>query len=378
MKFRNRLSKLHGFVGILGGLLLVVMGLTGSAIVFHQEIDRALNPYLMQVVPQGERVTLDTCLKSAQAAFPEGRLESIQMPQTADQTYGLGFRTGVKTWREMFVHPYTGQVLGIRQKERTLIGFLYALHHDLFAGKIGLYLVGVSGLILMLQSITGLILWTGWRKLASGFRIRWNAPARLFSFDLHNVGGFVFNLFLLITGFTGVVIVGAHILLDPHAAIAELPPPFQPAIAVSKLLQTADAALPDGTTTNIAFPDAKQMVVTKKLPQDHPRFFFSSVTIDGISGKVVEVNKVVEPPAMWKFLIPIAELHFGSFGGLPTRFFYIFVGLSPLVLFITGTAMWWHRKRKGALSSGSAALTEQVVLTEQKENQLSSEAHKLR
>jgi uncharacterized iron-regulated membrane protein len=47
MKFRNRLLTFHGLVGILGGLLLVIMGLTGSAIVFHQELDRALNPQLM-------------------------------------------------------------------------------------------------------------------------------------------------------------------------------------------------------------------------------------------------------------------------------------------------------------------------------------------
>lgn len=164
MKLRNQISTLHGFIGILGGLLLVVMGLTGSAIVFHQEIDHALNPHLMHVVPQGQPVAIETFLKSAQAVMPNARLESIQIPQSPDETYRLGFKSAHETWHDVFVHPYTGAILGDRQSDRTLISILYAIHHDFSAGKLGLYLVGVSGLILILQAITGLILWTGWRN----------------------------------------------------------------------------------------------------------------------------------------------------------------------------------------------------------------------
>lgn len=349
MKFRNRLLALHSLVGILGGLLLVIMGLTGSAIVFHQELDRALNPQLMQVIPQGKPVSIDAILQSAQNHLSKNsRLESIRIPRTPEETYQLGLKAKPDILSEMFIHPYTGEFLGVRHSKKTIISILYAIHHDLFAGTLGLYLVGISGLILIAQSITGLMLWTGWRKLASGVRIRWNAPIRLLSFDLHNVGGFVSNLFLLITGFTGVIIVGAHILLAPPAAEAEVPPPFQSAIAVSELLRTADAAIPEGTTMDVSFLDAQKMVVTKKLPQDHARFYFSTVTLDGRTGKILELNKVAETPPMWKFLIPVADLHFGSVGGLPTRIVYVFVGLMPTVLFVTGLLNWRRRRLLGA------------------------------
>lgn len=357
---RNRLSTLHGFIGILGGLLLVVMGLTGSSIVFHQEIDRALNPQLMQVTPQGKRVEIDAFMAAAQAHIPSGRLESIQIPQTPDETYRISVKTETKTEHEIFVNPYTGKVLGDRQYNLTPVGFVYALHHDLFAGKFGLYLVGISGLILILQAATGLILWTGWRKLASGFHIRWQASLPLLSFDLHNVGGAVFNIFLLITGFTGVVIVGAHILLDPGAEAAKVPPPFQSTISLSEMLRKADAAMPEGVTTAIAFPDEKTLVVTKKLPQDHPRFYFSSVTVDGATGKTLEVSKMAEPPPMWKFLIPVAELHFGTFGGLPTRIFYLLIGLMPTVLFMTGLVNWRRRRLLGGRREAAIQVAEQL------------------
>jgi uncharacterized iron-regulated membrane protein len=86
---RNHLSTLHGFIGILGGVLLVVMGLTGSSIVSHQEIDRALNPQLMQVAPQIDLVGIDAVVSAAQANFPGSRLESIQIPQTLRDTYRI-------------------------------------------------------------------------------------------------------------------------------------------------------------------------------------------------------------------------------------------------------------------------------------------------
>ena len=38
-------------------------------------------------------------------------------------------------------------------------------------------------------------------------------------------------------------------------------------------------------------------------------------------------------------------IHYGTFGGLPTRILYVFVGLSPTVLFFTGLTMYRLRRR---------------------------------
>ncbi|MFN6526321.1 PepSY-associated TM helix domain-containing protein [Nostoc sp. ChiSLP03a] len=44
-----------------------------------------------------------------------------------------------------------------------------------------------------------------------------------------------------------------------------------------------------------------------------------------------------------RVLNSFTPLHYGTFGGLPTRILYIFVGLAPLILFITSFVMWKHR-----------------------------------
>lgn len=347
MKFRNRLVKLHGLMGMICGLLLVIMGLTGSAIVFHAEIDHALNPHLMQVEPQGESLEIDVFFQTAQAAVPKNsRLEFVEIPQTPDESYKFTFLSVEEIPYEVFINPYSGKVLGTRRGDRTFIGFLYAVHHDLLVGKFGIYLVGVVGLILIAQSITGLLLWTGWRKLRSGFHIRWQTPWRFLSFDLHNVGGFIFNIFLLTTGVTGVVIVLAHIILAPPSNAA-LPPAFRSQFPISELLNQADVALPEGKTTYVSFPDDELMVIRKKLPHDHPRFYFSTVTVNGLTGKTVSTDKVEEMPPLWRFLVGVAALHFGTFGGVASRVFYVLIGFVPLMLLLTGLIIWKQKRLKG-------------------------------
>jgi uncharacterized iron-regulated membrane protein len=88
----------------------------------------------------------------------------------------------------------------------------HPLHHDLFIGKVGQILVGVTGGLLLLIVFSGVLLWTGWRRLSSGFRIRWKSSLGLMSYDLHKVGGILSSVFLSITAFTGVLIVAVHFL----------------------------------------------------------------------------------------------------------------------------------------------------------------------
>ncbi|MEH2286520.1 PepSY-associated TM helix domain-containing protein [Nostoc sp.] len=51
-------------------------------------------------------------------------------------------------------------------------------------------------------------------------------------------------------------------------------------------------------------------------------------------------------------------MHFGTFGGLPTRILYVFVGLSPLILFITGFVMWWYRYRGKTVVSRTVEISQ--------------------
>ncbi|NJM56464.1 MAG: hypothetical protein HC857_01965 [Synechococcales cyanobacterium RU_4_20] len=195
MKARQLMVRAHGLIGILMGLFIIVVSLTGSAIVFQAELDTFLNRSLFQVTPQNQVVSVDTVLDSARSAHSELPLSFIQVPKTSDASYIINQQLPHEQRLQTFVDPYTGNVLGSRVWERSLIGFIYAVHHNLLAGLTGQIVVGVVGLGLLFIAISGTMLWTGWRKLAIGFKIRWNAPSALLNYDLHNVGGLLSTVF---------------------------------------------------------------------------------------------------------------------------------------------------------------------------------------
>lgn len=365
MKLRKLSLIWHRYLGLTFGLLLVILGLTGSALVFWREIDHALNPSLMQVAPQAELQSIDAVLASARQAHPDLQLQSITFPEPPGRTtYLVSLQAKdqleAEQSTEVFVNPYTAEVLGSRQSDRHLMGFLYKLHLSLFAGEVGEMVVGICGLLLILLGFTGLILWPGWNNLAHGFRIRWNASVQRVNYDIHNVWGFWSNVFLAIIGFTGAVIVLAHhssavaaLFFGPTPKVEPtVVLPNQQPITTNKILQTADVALPGGKTTVVYFTDKPEPTVTvhKKFPQNFQPpihdFGFSTVEINQYSGKILRVDKVVEPPPTGiKIALILAALHFGTFWGLPSQILYVFVGLIPTALFITGFVMWRYRRR---------------------------------
>jgi uncharacterized iron-regulated membrane protein len=346
-RFHKQILILHRAIGITVGLFLVVISLSGSSIVFHEELDHLLNRSLWYVTPQSRQVTLDDMFAPVQSTQPNLPLWFIQAPKEPNESYVFNQKLPNEHRLQTFVNPYTGEILGSRIWERSLIGFMYTLHHDLFAGKVGQIIVGITGALLLLMTISGVILWRGWRRLTMGFKVRWQAPLALLSYDIHKTVGMLFSIFFSITAFTGVVIVIVHFLpMFNQIPEAKATPQTSP-VALSELLQKADSAIPEGKTTFIEFSEhqPEKLTVRMKLPnQETGRFDLSTVELDRYSGAVLQATTVVEADPFFKFLIVIADLHFGTFGGLPTRIFYVFVGLAPTILFATGLTLWQQRR----------------------------------
>ncbi|WP_424407626.1 hypothetical protein [Microcoleus sp.] len=118
-----------------------------------------------------------------------------------------------------------------------------------------------------------------------------------------------FAIFSLLA-FTGSVIIGAQFLLGGagQAAAKPVPSQTQTPIALSQLIQKADAALPGGKISYIQFPEdkANKLVIQKSFPEQKTGHFdFSSVEIDRFTGQVLKAEKVLEPNPVFKVLLTI-------------------------------------------------------------------------
>lgn len=360
-RLRSLIFQLHRYLGLICGLILVVIGTTGSLLVFSSEIEHQLViSKIGVVIPQENLANIDRILATVRTELkqmPGFTLGNLLFPQDATSPYQARLWNDSDQLVQMFIHPYTGQVMGkIPQSDNWLRGLL-DLHYQLLAGDTGTIVAGITGLLLFILSITGIVLWPGWRKLIAGFKIKWNAHPKRLNFDIHKVAGVIAAVFLAFTGFTGFCwnfydwssgIIYAITFTPKPPELTSKPIPGRSPIPIAKIIAIADKAIPNSITTYVGVPNKPKDIVRVGLRQSHElsEFGESEVALDPYTGKVLRVQNSKELPLGDRILNAFVPLHYGTFGGLPTRILYIFVGLSPLILFITGFVMWQYRKRK--------------------------------
>jgi uncharacterized iron-regulated membrane protein len=368
-QLRDLVFPLHRYIGLVVGLILVVIGLTGSLLVFYPEMNEFMvHQQVGQIAPQGEPLSLEIILDKVKATYADQA--DVKIDRISPSAYHHQYSQTIspvevevegknETWTNVYINPYTGDILSQRQWDGSFFDRLFQLHYQLLAGDIGLYFVGIIGLLATLLCVTGIILWPGWRKLITGFKIKWNAHAKRRHFDIHKVAGIITAVFLTLAVFTGFcwnfwdwsepVIHAATLSPKPVEPVSQVTPGKLP-VGLMKVLQTADAALPKGETITAVLPTAPNGVfeVRKKLPQDANYWGEHRVYIDQYSGEVLRVDTTQTNSLGTKVTNSFATLHYGTFWGLPSRILYVFVGLAPTVLMFTGFVMWHHRYRGNA------------------------------
>ena len=324
MKIPRVIFNFYLYVGLGAGLFLVLSGLTGSMIVFREELEELLHPELMETVVRGERVPVQTVLNAVKQVYPQDKLLFMRMPRTPQQTYLLKMNGP----NDLFVYadPYTGMVLGAHRQEDTFIGWIALIHAELLIGERGKTMLGISALLLICMAVTGLFLW--WpssgeerngraRKILRGFKINWAAPWKKVVFDTHRAIGIYTSLFLLIVAFTGVSLVFNKTIAELTNFVTASParpaPPFSASpkagerrVSIDELLDQADCLLP-APTTWLNFPQTPQapLVVRKKMPEESQPDGKSFVYFDQYTGEALFVEKAPpRPPQVHVFTIP--------------------------------------------------------------------------
>ena len=64
MRTREIVFNIHLYIGLAAGLFLVLSGLTGSMIVFREEIEKLMRPELLETAVRGERVPVQSVLNA--------------------------------------------------------------------------------------------------------------------------------------------------------------------------------------------------------------------------------------------------------------------------------------------------------------------------
>lgn len=195
MPLRRWLVQIHLWLALVVGLYIVVISVSGSAVVFRSEINRAAIP---PFVPDasGERLEGEPLAAAIADAYPEHevlRVSEAPFPRAPARV--LLARGGEEEGR--LFDPYRLEDMGSDYPPIVAVNeWLVALHDDLLAGRVGRKINGVGGALMLVLLLTGLVLWwPGVRRWWRSLYVPGASPRKLW--HLHGALGFWLWLLLL-------------------------------------------------------------------------------------------------------------------------------------------------------------------------------------
>ena len=316
-------------------LYVVVVSVTGAALVFRINLQRVVHPELLTASADGPLADIATVLERVRDTYPGGRISGVDAPTSARPTH-LAYVTRGDRFHTVLIDPVTADVLG-ELPERSVVRTLQDLHFDLLAGPTGRLVNGIGGLCLLLLGVTGLVaLWpgrAGWRR---GLTIDWSRPWKRVTWDLHSAVGIWTLVLLAMWAVTGVYFAFPNQfratvnwlspLTDSHppesrAARSESRPTWR------ELVDLARQAEPDAFMARVVVPasDAAAFQVlftdTQPTPVGSPRV--RTVYLDQFTGERLAAPPTTDPTVGDTIMAWVAPLHVGSFGGLGVRLLWL-------------------------------------------------------
>lgn len=352
---RRLIYQTHSWLGIVAAAGLLLVGLTGSALVFKKEIDDLLAPEVVRMAdPAAPRMEADAFLSALQTNLPGERIVGwgIAAEQGMnDQVYAVPL--GRTEGRMIYVDPSTARPAGGGEQGKTFSDWLLEMHYTFLVGHAGELIAGLFGVVLCLLGITGVVIYRNfWKTL---FQLRWKKSARILFSDTHKMVGIGTTLFNLLLGFTGAWWNLSHLIGHlfeemPEPVVRTVERGWAEGISISGLVREADEALPGYQANWISLPmekDGDIMMFGGIREQGVLRSPYGSVVVfNGADGSLKSAAAAGDGGIWAQVVDSFRPLHFGNFGGLPVQVLWCLGGLSPAILSVTGCLMWWKRKRR--------------------------------
>jgi len=376
-RLRTVFVKLHLYIGLTFGLLFVLLGLTGTAIAWRDELDTWLNPDLLQAssaarIPVGA-ATVEALTATLMTDPRYGKPNLLMLPAHEHGVFIAyypikGPEAGPGRSRQVMIDPITLAVKGERLwgvpgvSRQQLLSTLFHLHRYLLAGDTGKTVAGVAGMLLLIVVLLGMVLWLPKltaRAMKQSVRIAHGGSWSRFTYTLHRAGGIFVAPVLATIAFSGwylnlpkwvtplissVMTVSAN--EKPHSAT---PAAGAHAITPAQAMTAAQRAYPAALVTRIGLPRKPGDVYEVRLRQPGEVRADSGATrlwIDAYTGQRLGVRDplAADVPSGDTFINWLFPLHTGEAFGTPGRVFITVFGLVPLVFALTGVLIWWKRR----------------------------------
>ncbi|ASZ10188.1 PepSY domain-containing protein [Chitinophaga pendula] len=381
-RFRKVNDFLHLWLGLISGIIVFIVSVTGCIYAFEREIRNYTQPYQFVEAKQAPYLP-PSQLKviAAKAAFGSNAPDSMTS-KISGVSYGAPGTAAIAAYTDkkngytmVYMNPYDGKVLHQKILKDDFFRFILEGHFNLWLPReIGQPIVASAVLIFVFLLISGLIMWwpKKWTKAArdQSFKVKWKASFKRVNYDLHNVLGFYVMTIALVLGLTGLVwgfkwfsksyywtLTGGKTMpagkgarpssdtLQYTAALSHIPEDvvFQNALkeykGITGTIQVQFAVKKDDAISLTYNPD--QGTYNKREFR-----YFDQYTLKEIPGKNLYSTKYNKASIGEKIYRSNYDIHVGAIAGLPGKILAFFASLICASLPVTGFYVWWGKKKK--------------------------------
>lgn len=350
----------HSVLGLAISALIYLICLSGTIVVFAQELERweqPAGPVLTTVSPDAIDRGLSEIHAKAGSAV---RAISVLLPRSA--TPRLVFVGGsVEGEGNQWVADRGGRL--IAPVSHPITDFLVALHANLHLPRLaGLAVVGLIGVALLALLMSGVLAHP--HIFREAFTLRRGGSLRVQEADLHNrLGTWGMPFFILVT-LTGAVL-GAFLLMfggmaataykgDFRRALTEIVGPLEgredktsaamPSVAPIMAFMRAQEPAAQIQSIEIQHPSTRGQTISV-IFEEAGRLTHDQRYIFDADSQVI-FSPRTEPRSIGsRALLSLPPLHFGWFGGLATKIAYGVLGLALCVVTSSGMTIWFARRR---------------------------------
>jgi uncharacterized iron-regulated membrane protein len=397
---RRFFYEIHLWLGIVSGLLLFAICLSGTILVFHEEIRRISEPakYYVDVPAGHEPIPVDEMIAKAESAKPAMKVSGITIYEQANRTvrvlliapeHGGVWHHG--SGSAVYMNPYTGEIVGdgISGVDLFFLSMML-LHRFLWLPVwIGRPVVGITTIVFVVIYISGVVLWlpgtlkafSMWKAWKIGFLVRFKRGLWLLIYDLHNTVGFYLLIPSLILALTGLCWsfawyrdAGSYLLGDRiFNVVLQQPQKIEPVedsavpLPVGEMIAKQNQLTPGSGDISVTIPQNKESAMV--IQKGRTGFFASSIkdktqwdryrgTVIPVEryGKMVEVERFADKPFGAKIAASVQGLHLGNITGMSSKIFFFVVCLFLTSFPLSGIALWikkLRRKRKPKMTAPS-------------------------
>jgi len=378
----------HFYAGLYVIPFASLLAITGGLYLFRPQIEASIYRRLLYVQSaHGTRLSPDEIVANVRRNPVWKKVVSYVPPMATNESARVGVMEHGKVI-DVFVNPYSGQILGEQNPSTRIMQRVRNLHGKLLAGKYGQFFVETAGGWAFVLLVTGVFLWFPRRPFSVWGTLlpRFHTNKRTFLRDLHCVPAVYLALaicFLVSSGMPWSLVSGAIIKdlashtpkptapgrtapnipvpdsTSPQQWLAELPqmsaaqfqstPTGKKPLSIAALMEIAQR---DGVHDRyqLLLPTAKTGVyVIRALPADLRDTAF--IYVDQYSGATAGDIR-------WRDLSPMAKAvtfgtatHEGREFGVMNQVVGLIVCLGVLGTCISGTILWWQRRPSGRIGS---------------------------